>query len=66
MLAPIGQLSWEATAFRMLNIYGYHFNQNMNSHKEKRHADHIENVCPAYSVMEKLLKTRAGMNVYLR
>lgn len=29
-LSPIGQLGLEATAFTMLNIYGYHFNQNLN------------------------------------
>lgn len=39
---------WKATAFRMLNIYGYHFNQNMNLHEGEHDADHTENVCLAY------------------
>lgn len=39
---------WKATAFRMLNIYGYHFNQNLNLHEEEHDANHTENVCLAY------------------
>lgn len=59
--------SWggKATAFRMLNIYGCHFNQNTNLHKKVHDTDHIESVCLAYSVMEKLQKTRTGTDVHL-
>lgn len=62
---PSDSWGWKATAFRMLNIYGCHFNQNTNLHKKVHDTDHIENVCLAYSVMEKLQKTRAGADVHL-
>lgn len=62
---PSGGWGWEATAFRMLNIYGYHVNQNMNLHKEEHDADFIENVCLTYCVLEKLQKPGAGADVHL-
>lgn len=62
---PSDSWGWKATAFRMLNIYGYHFNQNMNLNKEEHDADHTENVRLAYRVMEKLQKNRARAEVRL-
>lgn len=64
-LSPTGQLGLEATAFTMLNIYGYHFNQNLNLHKKEHDADHIENVHLAYWAMDKLRKNRAHAEVCL-
>lgn len=48
----------KATAFRMLNIYGYDFNQNMNLHEMEHDAHHIENVCLAYCAFRETRKIR--------
>lgn len=41
---------WKATAFRMLNIYSYHFNQNTDMHREEHDASPNEEVCLIYRI----------------
>lgn len=50
---PSDSWGWKATAFRMLNIYSYHFHQNMNLHKEEPDADYVEKVCLLHCVFEE-------------